>query len=69
MLSTRGLWMLKMRAMSSEQENNESMEEKAMARCDVCTCDVEEEHLKHVTVKGKIKKICEQCVTAIKGLS
>jgi len=40
-----------------------------MAKCDVCACDVEEEHLTHIKVKGKIKKICEQCVTAIKGLA
>jgi hypothetical protein len=39
-----------------------------MAQCAVCGCDVEEGHLHHVKVKGKIKKICEQCVTAIKGL-
>jgi hypothetical protein len=40
-----------------------------MAQCVVCACDVEEEKLKHVKVKGKVKKICEQCVTAIKGLA
>ena len=40
-----------------------------MAKCDVCTCEVEEEKIQRVKVKGKVKKICEQCVTAIKGLS
>jgi hypothetical protein len=40
-----------------------------MAQCTVCACDIEEEKLKQVKVKGKIKKICEQCVTAIKGLA
>jgi hypothetical protein len=64
-----GPWMRKTHAMISVQENNFPLEEKDMTRCEVCACDVEEEHLKHVKVKGKVKKICEQCVTAIKGLA
>jgi hypothetical protein len=40
-----------------------------MAQCVVCSCDVEDENIQHVKVKGKIKKVCDQCVTAIKGLS
>ncbi len=40
-----------------------------MVKCAVCACDVKEEQLRNVTVKGKVKKICEQCVTAIKGLA
>ena len=39
-----------------------------MAQCVVCACEVEEEKIKHVKVKGKVKKICKECVTAIKGL-
>lgn len=40
-----------------------------MTQCTVCACEVEEEKIKHVKIKGKVKKICEQCVTAIKGFS
>jgi hypothetical protein len=40
-----------------------------MEKCEVCGCEVEEEHLKHIPIKGKQKKICKECVTAIKGLA
>jgi hypothetical protein len=30
---------------------------------------VEEKKIKNVKIKGKVKKICEECVTAIKGLA
>ncbi len=40
-----------------------------MAKCVVCSCEVPEKTMKQVEVKGKIKKICQECVTAIKGLA
>jgi hypothetical protein len=40
-----------------------------MAKCAICACEAEEEEMHQVKVKGKVKKICEQCVTAIKGLA
>jgi hypothetical protein len=40
-----------------------------MAKCVVCNCSVDEEKLEHVKVKGTVKKICRECVTAIKGLA
>jgi hypothetical protein len=39
-----------------------------MPKCDVCNCPVDEEKMEHIEVKGKVKKICRECVTAIKGL-
>ena len=41
---------------------------KKMATCSICECDVPGEKIKHISIKGKVKKICEGCVTAIKGL-
>jgi hypothetical protein len=40
-----------------------------MVKCDVCACETDEKQMKRVTVRGKIKKICQECVTAIKGLA
>jgi hypothetical protein len=40
-----------------------------MAKCAVCFCEVHDEEIEHVEVKGKIKKICQECVTAIKGFA
>jgi hypothetical protein len=40
-----------------------------MAKCVVCNCSVAEEKLEHIKVKGAVKKICQECVTAIKGLA
>jgi hypothetical protein len=40
-----------------------------MVKCDVCSYEFEEEKIKHVHVKGKSKKICKECVTAIKGFA
>ena len=37
--------------------------------CDVCGEDIPEEKTKHVHIKGKTKRVCEECVTAIKGLA
>ncbi len=38
-------------------------------KCEVCESDVSEEKIKHIKIKGKIKKICEGCVAAIKGFA
>jgi len=40
-----------------------------MAKCVVCSCELEEEKIKHVPIKGQQKKICQECVTAIKGFA
>ncbi|HUT00322.1 MAG TPA: hypothetical protein VMY59_08405 [Candidatus Thermoplasmatota archaeon] len=40
-----------------------------MVKCDVCSCEFKEEKIKHIHVKGKPKKICQECVAAIKGFS
>ena len=39
-----------------------------MTTCELCNCDVPNEKIKHITIKGKVKKICEGCVAAVKGL-
>ena len=36
--------------------------------CCVCGSSVEKSKVKHVKVKGEVKDICEECVTAITGL-
>jgi hypothetical protein len=41
---------------------------KKMATCTICECDVPNEKIKHISIKGKVKKICEDCVTAVKGI-
>jgi hypothetical protein len=38
-----------------------------MVKCEMCECELPEEKIKHIEIKGKIKKICEGCVAAIKG--
>ena len=35
----------------------------------MCKCDVPDEKIKHITIKGNVKKICEGCVAAIKGFA
>jgi len=40
-----------------------------MATCEVCNCDVPNEEIKHIEIKGKVKKICKGCVAAIKGFA
>ena len=37
--------------------------------CEVCKSDVSEDEIKHIKIKGNIKKVCEGCITAIKGLA
>ncbi len=39
-----------------------------MVKCVVCSCEMAEEKVKHIEVKGTVKKICPGCVTAIKGI-
>jgi hypothetical protein len=38
--------------------------------CVCCVCDMEfhEKDVKHIEIKGKVKDICKECVTSIKGL-
>jgi len=40
-----------------------------MAKCVVCSCELPEKDMQHLEIKGKIKKVCQECVTAIKGLA
>jgi hypothetical protein len=40
-----------------------------MTTCTICECKVPEEKIKHIEIKGNVKKICEECVTAIKGFA
>jgi len=37
--------------------------------CEICESDVPEEKIKHIKIKGKIKKVCDGCITAIKGFA
>jgi hypothetical protein len=38
-------------------------------KCDVCGKDMPKDKIKHVHVKGKVKNICDGCITAIKGFA
>ncbi|VVB59419.1 Uncharacterised protein [uncultured archaeon] len=40
-----------------------------MAKCIVCNCEFEEGKINHIFIKRKLKKICQECVAAIKGFS
>jgi len=40
-----------------------------MVKCVVCNCEIEEEKIKHIHIKGKPKKICQECIAAIKGFA
>ena len=40
-----------------------------MTTCEICGCDVPDKDIKHITIKGNVKKICKGCVTAIKGFA
>jgi hypothetical protein len=42
---------------------------KTMVKCVVCNCEFEKEKIKHIPVKGKPKKICQECIAAIKGFA
>jgi hypothetical protein len=39
-----------------------------MEKCVVCNNACEEHTLRHIQIKGKPKKICQECVAAIKGI-
>lgn len=40
-----------------------------MTKCDVCNCDVKDDEIHHVEIKGNVKNICKGCVAAIKGFA
>jgi hypothetical protein len=40
-----------------------------MGKCVVCSCEFDEENMRHIHIKGKPKKICKECVAAIKGFA
>lgn len=40
-----------------------------MAYCELCEEEVPQEKIRNITIKGKVKKICEGCITAIKGFA
>jgi len=40
-----------------------------MEKCMICSCEFEEEDIRHIPIKGKPKKICEECIAAIKGFA
>jgi len=41
----------------------------ASAICCVCGEEHRLDEIKHIEIKGKIKKICRGCVAAVKGLT
>jgi hypothetical protein len=38
-------------------------------KCELCGCEVEEEKIKHIKIKDKVKNVCDGCVAAIKGFA
>jgi len=38
-------------------------------KCDLCGEEVEDNEINHVHVKGKVKNVCQGCVTSVKGLA
>jgi hypothetical protein len=42
---------------------------KKIMECEVCKSDASEDNIKHIKIKGKIKKVCDGCIAAIKGFS
>jgi hypothetical protein len=36
--------------------------------CCICESKVDEKDIRHIEVKDKVKDICKECITAIKGL-
>lgn len=40
----------------------------SIMKCDLCGADIPDKSIKHVHVKGKVKNICEGCVTSVKGI-
>ena len=37
--------------------------------CEICESDVSDDEIKHIKIKGKIKKVCDGCIAAIKGFA
>jgi len=69
MLNILDRWGKTSRAMISGVEVNHNGDECDMVKCVVCNCESEEENIRHITIKGAPKKICKECVAAIKGFS
>jgi len=40
-----------------------------MEKCSVCDEEHDLDDIHHIEIKGKIKKICKGCATAIKGFA
>ena len=38
-------------------------------KCDLCGMDVADNKIKHIHLKGKVKNVCEGCITAVKGFA
>ena len=38
-------------------------------KCDLCGMDVADKKIKHIHIKGKVKNVCEGCITAVKGFA
>jgi hypothetical protein len=38
--------------------------------CNCCVCEnkFNDREVKHIEIKGKVKDICDECLTSIKGL-
>jgi hypothetical protein len=68
MQSMLGRWVMMNRVTISAEEAKPG-EMSGMEKCVVCNCELEEEKIRHIKIKGKPKKICQECVTAIKGLA
>ena len=51
--------------MPFDVQNN--IKDDTMTKCDMCCTDVSDEKIEHITVKGKVKTICNSCIAAIKG--
>ena len=38
-------------------------------KCEICGMEVSDDKMKHLHIQGKVKNICQGCVTAVKGLA
>lgn len=47
---------------------DEDMKEECHVCC-VCGTECSENKIRHIPIKGKIRKICRECAAAIKGFS
>ena len=52
------------------QNNNSMFGDKLVeiSKCCMCERNFDKEDLKHIEIKGKVKDICNECITSIKGL-